>query len=166
MSVPYIGEIRMFAGNFAPAGWQFCSGQLLPISEHDALFSLIGAIYGGDEQSTFQLPDLRGRIPIHQGSSFTIGETGGTETVTITAQQTPTHNHALLVDSNNGSKVNPQGNAVAGSSLNMFTTAATDTPMGNQMIGNTGGSAPHENMMPFQCISFIISLYGIYPSPT
>ena len=109
MAQPYIGEIRMFAGNFPPAGWMFCEGQLLPISENETLFQLIGTTYGGDGQSTFALPDLRGRVPIHQGNGFILAETGGVEEVTLTSQQIPSHSHALLASTAVGSAPGPAG---------------------------------------------------------
>src|SRR5207253_1784577 len=115
MAQPYVGEIRMFAGNFAPAGWMFCEGQLLPISENQTLFNLIGTTYGGDGQSTFALPDLRGRVPIHFGNGFTLAETGGAETITLTVQQIPAHNHALLASTAAGSANSPLGNVLAAS---------------------------------------------------
>src|SRR6058998_3771651 len=115
MAQPYVGEIRMFAGNFAPAGWMFCEGQLLPISENETLFNLIGTTYGGDGQSTFALPDLRGRIPLHQGNSFTLAETGGAEEITLTVSQIPTHNHPLVATNAVGTQVNPGGNLLANS---------------------------------------------------
>src|SRR6187397_2000728 len=113
MAQPYVGEIRMFAGNFAPAGWMFCEGQLLPISENETLFQLIGTTYGGDGQSTFALPDLRGRVPIHQGANFTLAETGGAETITLTVQQIPAHNHAFLGSTSTANDGSPGGNVVA-----------------------------------------------------
>src|SRR5207249_2322169 len=113
MSQPYVGEIRMFGGNFAPAGWMFCEGQLLPISENQTLFQLIGTTYGGDGQSTFALPDLRGRIPLHQGSGFTLAETGGVETVTLTVSQIPAHPHPLLGSMSTASSTSPSGNVGA-----------------------------------------------------
>src|SRR3954469_8951604 len=116
MAQPYVGEIRIFAGNFAPAGWMFCEGQQLPISEYETLFNLIGTTYGGDGQSTFALPDLRGPLPVHQGNGFTLAETGGVEEVTLTVSQVPTHTHALLASSEVGNDPNPQGNALAESS--------------------------------------------------
>src|SRR6185369_11559613 len=117
MAQPYVGEIRMFAGNFAPAGWMFCEGQLLPISENETLFQLIGTTYGGDGQSTFALPDLRGRVPVHQGNGFTLAETGGVETVTLTVSQIPAHSHPLLASSAIATDANPNGNVVAEASL-------------------------------------------------
>src|SRR3954452_21298055 len=113
MAQPYVGEIRMFGGNFAPAGWMFCEGQLLPISEYETLFNLIGTTYGGDGQSTFALPDLRGRVPAHFGNGFTLAETGGVETVTLTVSQIPAHSHALIASIDAGSQANPGGNVTA-----------------------------------------------------
>ena len=167
MAQPYIGEIRMFGGNFAPAGWMFCEGQLLPISENDTLFNLIGTTYGGDGQSTFALPDLRGRLPIHQGGGFTLAQTGGVETVTLTVQQIPAHTHPLLGSSGNGSQANPSGNVLASSAiLKLYALENADAPMASNSIGPVGGSQPHDNFQPYLCVSFIISLFGIFPSPT
>jgi microcystin-dependent protein len=169
MAQPYVGEIRMFAGNFAPAGWMFCEGQLLPISENETLFNLIGTTYGGDGQSTFALPDLRGRIPIHQGSSFVLAQSGGVETVTLTASQIPAHSHPFLASANPASSKSP-GNQVPG-----ITQSATITPYGtdaplvqlsSNAVGAAGGSQPHDNFQPYLCIDFIISLFGIFPSQT
>src|SRR6202165_5378460 len=112
MSQPYVGEIRMFAGNFAPAGWMFCEGQLLPISEYETLFNLIGTTYGGDGQSTFALPDLRGRLPLHQGNGFTLAETGGVEEVTLTVSQIPAHNHPFLATTNLANQVSAANNVL------------------------------------------------------
>jgi microcystin-dependent protein len=170
MSDPYTGEIRMFGGNFAPSGWAFCNGQLLPISENDALFTLIGTTYGGDGQETFALPDLQGRIPIHQGPNFTIGQKGGVETVTLTIQQIPIHTHPPQCKSTAGELGSPQNAVWAASATNQ--TLYTDSPptagvtMSSACMTNDGGSQPHENMMPYLVISFIISLFGIYPSQT
>src|ERR671918_111973 len=115
MAQPYVGEIRMFAGNFAPTGWMFCEGQLLPISENETLFQLIGTTYGGDGESTFAVPDLRGRIPIHQGSGFILAETGGAEEITLTVSQIPAHTHPFLVNGANGTATNPQNNLMGAS---------------------------------------------------
>ncbi len=167
MAQPYLGEIRMFAGNFAPAGWQFCEGQYLPISENETLFQLIGTTYGGDGESTFALPDLRGRIPIHQGNGFILAETGGAEEITLTVQQISSHNHAFLSSAANGDQANPQGNHLA-NSFNI-TPYINDVPNGNMnpaAITTTGGSQPHTNFQPYLCVDFIISLFGIFPSPT
>jgi microcystin-dependent protein len=159
----------MFGGNFAPAGWMFCEGQLLPISEFETLFNLIGTTYGGDGQSTFALPDLRGRVPMHFGSGFTLAETGGVETVTLTVNQIPAHKHLLLCSSGGGStSSNPQNGLWAPSDVLQYSTAASTGNMGTSPLVSdaTGGSQPHENRMPFLCVDFIISLFGIFPSPT
>ena len=165
MAQPYVGEIRMFAGNFAPAGWQFCEGQFLPISENDTLFQLIGTTYGGDGVSTFALPDLRGRIPIHQGGGFTLAATGGVEAVTLTQQQIPSHTHGLLAVSSPGYLASPAGAAVAKHrDHKAFTSASVSTvAMSVQMVGATGGSQPHNNMPPYLVLSFAIALQGIFP---
>lgn len=171
MAQPYVGEIRLFAGNFAPAGWQFCSGQLLAISENEVLFQLIGTTYGGDGESTFALPDLRGRVPIHWGSgagdSYTIAAQVGVEAVTLTTQQLPAHSHALLASSDVASAVDPAGN-VSGQTgtFDGYQTIAGAVPMAAQSLGPAGGSQPHDNVQPFVCINYIISLFGIFPSPT
>ncbi len=168
MAQPYVGEIRMFAGNFAPAGWMFCEGQLLPISENETPFQLIGTTYGGDGQSTFGLPDLRGRLPIHQGGGFVLAETGGTEGVTLTANQIPAHNHAFLGSTNAGSQPSPAGFVLAASNV-VKVYSATPPPAVNmdaQALAPAGGSQPHTNFQPYLCVDFIISLFGIFPSPT
>ncbi len=168
MAQPYVGEIRMFAGNFAPAGWMFCEGQLLPISENETLFNLIGTTYGGDGQSTFALPDLRGRIPVHQGNGFILAETGGVEEVTLTINQIPAHGHPFLASTTQGSAATPIGNVVA-QTIGAFSPYIEDVPTTNmnaQAITAIGGSQPHTNFQPYLCINFIISLFGIFPSPT
>lgn len=167
MAQPYVGEIRMFAGNFAPAGWMFCEGQLLPISENETLFQLIGTTYGGDGQSTFALPDLRGRIPIHQGNGFVLAETGGAEEITLTVNQIPAHSHPLLATTNPGASANPQPNLTANSpNVQVYIEDVTGVNMSAQAISSVGGSQPHTNFQPYLCIDFIISLFGIFPSPT
>jgi microcystin-dependent protein len=167
MAQPYVGEIRMFAGNFAPAGWMFCEGQLLPISENETLFQLIGTTYGGDGESTFALPDLRGRLPIHQGNGFILAETGGAEEITLTVQQIPVHSHALLCSGVVGNDPNPAGNLPAESSaVSLYHSSAPAVAMAPQSISPVGGSQPHTNMQPYLCVDFIISLFGIFPSPT
>jgi microcystin-dependent protein len=167
MAQPYVGEVRMFAGNFAPAGWMFCEGQLLPISEYETLFNLIGTTYGGDGQSTFALPDLRGRIPLHMGNGFTLAETGGAETITLTVPQIPAHSHPYLATTNVGSQVNLNGQVVAQSpQIKMYIEDVPDGTMAAGAIGSTGGSQPHDNFMPYLCVDFIISLFGIFPSQT
>jgi microcystin-dependent protein len=169
MSQPYVGEIRMFAGNFAPAGWMFCEGQLLPISEYNTMFNLIGTTYGGDGQSTFALPDLRGRLPLHTGNGFTLAETGGVETVTLTTSQIPSHSHPLLASQNTAQSANVSGNLTGATSatVNQFYRQATpQQAMAPNSIGTTGGSQPHDNFQPYLCIDFIISLFGVFPSQT
>lgn len=167
MAQPYVGEIRMFAGNFAPAGWMFCEGQLLPISEYETLFNLIGTTYGGDGQSTFALPDLRGRVPLHFGNGFTLAETGGVEEVTLTVSQVPAHGHAFLASGNNATTANALGAVLA--TTPSYTPYIADNPnvaLNPQSVGATGGSQPHTNFQPYLCVDFIISLFGIFPSQT
>ncbi len=167
MSQPFVGEIRLFAGNFAPAGWMFCEGQLLPISEFETLFNLIGTTYGGDGQSTFALPDMRGRLPVHQGNGFTLAETGGVETVTLTVSQIPIHSHPFLGSGDVANLPNPAGNVVARSPQEkMFLNSNPTVAMATQFLGSTGGSQPHDNFQPYLCLDFIISLFGVFPSPT
>jgi microcystin-dependent protein len=170
MAQPYVGEIRMFAGNFAPAGWMFCEGQLLPISENETLFQLIGTTYGGDGESTFALPDLRGRLPLHQGSGSILAETGGAEEITLTVQQIPAHSHPFLATVNIASTTAPGLSVtLATAATSAITPYGLDNPSTNlspQMIGAVGGSQPHTNFQPYLCVDFIISLFGIFPSPT
>ncbi|HEX8198542.1 MAG TPA: tail fiber protein [Pyrinomonadaceae bacterium] len=173
MSNPYIGEIRMFGGNFPPNGWAFCDGQLIPISENDAMFTLIGTTYGGDGQETFALPDLQGRIPVHVGPGFVLAQKDGTESVTLTTQQIPVHSHAPFCSNAAGTGANPAGNvwAVATTGNQMYFQMPSPTPqnppplvqMDATAITPTGGSQPHDNMAPFLVINFIISLFGIFP---
>ena len=167
MAQPYVGEIRMFAGNFAPAGWMFCEGQLLPISENETLFQLIGTTYGGDGQSTFALPDLHGRIPVHQGNSFILAETGGAEEITLTVNQIAAHSHPLLASGDQGNQVNTTNNLTSNSqgAIPYIEDAAT-VNMNPLAITSVGGSQPHTNFQPYLCVDFIISLFGIFPSPT
>ena|ERR1700719_3018649 len=166
MAQPYVGEIRIFAGNFAPSGWMFCEGQLLPISEYDTLFNLIGTTYGGDGQSTFALPDLRGRIPLHQGNGFQLAQTGGEETVTLTVQQIPSHTHALLGTTTTATSPNASGDVLAQATLFFpYINVAPSVAMAPS-IGPVGGSQPHDNFQPYLCLDFIISLFGIFPSQT
>lgn len=169
MAQPYIGEIRMFAGNFQPAGWMFCEGQLLPISEYETLFNLIGTTYGGDGQSTFALPDLRGRIPIHQGNGFVLAETGGAEEITLTVSQIPAHTHALLATNGTATTQTAAQQVMAastGATVSPYGSDAPQTNLAPASIGPVGGNQPHTNMQPYLCVSFIISLFGIFPSPT
>ena len=169
MAQPYVGEIRMFAGNFAPAGWMFCEGQLLPISEQETLFNLIGTTYGGDGQSTFALPDLRGRVPMHFGNGFSLAETGGVETVTLTVSQIPAHTHALLASASPATGSSPAATVPASTQAATITPYGTDAPLTTLLpssVGTTGGSQPHNNFQPYLCVDFIISLFGIFPSQT
>jgi len=170
MAEPYIGEIRMFAGNFAPVGWEFCSGQKLAIAENDALFALIGTTYGGDGQDTFALPDLQSRIPLHMGAgldgiTYPLAQMNGTEQETLTTQQIPVHSHPFVASSNTAQNSNPTGQLVGQSAaVVMYIEDAASTPLSQQAISLVGGSQPHENVQPFVCINYIISLFGIFPS--
>ena len=167
MSQPFVGEIRMFAGNFAPAGWAFCNGQLLAIADNSALFNLIGTTYGGDGQTTFALPNLQSRVPIHIGNGLVQAQVGGAETVTLTTSQIPAHSHVPQCNSGAGTQASPSGNVWASSSLGQFDdTATVDGNMAPQALGSAGGSQPHDNMLPFLVINFIISLFGVFPSQT
>lgn len=165
----YIGEIRMFAGNFPPQGWAFCNGQLLSISENDVLFALIGTTYGGDGQTTFALPDLRGRIPLHRGtnpatgSSYQMGQKGGAETVALAATELSAHTHAVLASSATGEASSPENNLWA-KNYSQFSTGNPDGVMSPAIIQGAGGSMPHDNMMPFIAINFIIALEGLWPN--
>lgn len=167
MAQPYVGEIRMFAGNFAPVGWQLCEGQLLPISEYETLFQLIGTTYGGDGQETFALPDLRGRLPIHQGNGFILAETGGAEEITLSVGQIPSHTHVMLANPQSATETNPSSNAVPASpGALIYNNLPPFGVMSPQIVGPVGGSQPHSNFQPYLCVNFIISLYGLFPSPT
>jgi microcystin-dependent protein len=167
MAQPYVGEIRMFAGNFAPAGWMFCEGQLLPISENETLFQLIGTTYGGDGQSTFALPDLRGRLPIHQGNGFILAETGGAEEITLTVNQIPAHTHPLLASAGPGNANAPAGNITGESAaVKIYVSEVPTANLNPSAVSPVGGSQPHTNFQPYLCVDFIISLFGIFPSPT
>ena len=166
MSEGYVGEIRMFAGNFAPAGWALCQGQLIAISENPTLFNLIGTTYGGDGQNTFGLPNLQGRIPLHQGTgagqTVVIGESAGVEQVTLTSNQIPIHNHAPQANTA-ASASDPTNKVLAGGTANWFTASAPSVNLA-AALQNSGGNQPHENMMPYLTINFIISLFGVYPT--
>lgn len=170
MSNPYVGEIRMFAGNFAPNGWLLCQGQLLAIDDFDTLFNLIGTTYGGDGQTNFALPDLQSRIPLHAGTgggdSYSLAQTGGQETVQLTTAQLPVHSHALAANTGAGTTPNPSGAVPAGWSRSGYSTAGATVAMNSTSMVATGGNQPHDNMPPYLVVNFIISLYGIYPSPT
>jgi microcystin-dependent protein len=165
MSQPYVGEIRMFGGNFAPAGWMLCEGQLLPISQYETLFNLIGTTYGGDGQSTFQLPDLRGRLPVHIGNGFVLAQSGGVEQVTLTIQQIAAHPHTVMATGNSNTASLPGGNFLA-TGPDIYDQNKPGTATMAAAISSTGGSQPHNNFQPYLCIDFIISLYGVFPSPS
>lgn len=168
MAQPYVGEIRIFAGNFAPAGWMFCEGQLLPISEYETLFNLIGTTYGGDGESTFALPDMRGRIPLHQGGGFILAETGGAEQITLTVTQIPAHSHPVLASTQPATTAVPRGAVFAEGDVDLYNdeAGAPATALHATAIASTGGSQPHTNVQPYLCVNYIISLFGIFPSPT
>jgi len=169
MSEAYIGEIRMFAGNFPPQGWALCNGQLLSISEYDTLFALIGTTYGGDGQTTFAVPNLQGRIPIHMGqnpstgTTYPIGSAAGVETVTLPTNQMPAHTHVAAAQSESGSASEPNNAFWATSNLNMYTATAPNAAMSAALLSAAGGSQPHDNMMPYLAVNFIIALYGVWP---
>jgi microcystin-dependent protein len=163
---PYVGEIRMFAGNFAPAGWMFCEGQLLPISENETLFQLIGTTYGGDGESTFALPDLRGRIPVHEGNGTVLAETGGAEVITLTVAQMAGHNHFEMATNDIPAQTSPANNVPGQAAAKLYRSGSPSVQLNQQVVGSVGGSQPHANFQPYLCVDFIISLFGIFPSPT
>jgi microcystin-dependent protein len=171
MSEPFLGEISMFGGNFAPRGWAFCDGQLLSISQNTALFSLLGTTYGGDGRTTFALPDLRGRVPLHQGQgpglgSYTLGQNGGSENVTLTTGQMPSHNHLVNVDTgDNGTTSHPNNQYLASSGgVSIYNSVTDSSTLNPGTVQAAGGNQPHANLQPYLCIDFIIALEGIYPS--
>ena len=164
MAQPYVGEIRIFAGNFAPSGWEFCNGQLLSIATDSALFNLIGTTYGGDGQTTFGLPNLQGRFPIHQGGSYVQGALGGAATVTLTTQQIPSHTHTVAASNNGVSDLAINNYFAASPSGKPYASTPSTVNMNSASIEPAGGSLPHDNMIPYVAVSFIISLYGIFPS--
>ena len=179
MSSPYVGQILIFAGNFAPAGWMTCQGQLLPISEYETLFNLIGTTYGGDGQSTFALPDLQGRAPVHMGqggglSNYLIGQNGGVESVTLTTQQIPSHNHLAQVSTSPGNSASPSNTILANEAIGLAAANAfsynafggTQSTLAPVTLSNTGGQQAHENRLPLLVLNYIISLFGVYPSQT
>ena len=172
MAQPYIGEIRMFAGSFPPVGWSFCDGQLMPISQNDAMFTLIGTTYGGDGQETFALPNLQSRVPMHMGTgpdgvTYQLAEAAGVESVTLSTQQIPVHNHAFLGSTTAATLTSPSSNTVATSAqVDYLTIATASVAMNANSITPVGGSQPHENMQPYLVVSFIISLFGLFPQQT
>lgn len=167
MAQPYIGEIRIFAGNYAPAGWMFCAGQLLAISDYTTLFNLIGTTYGGDGQTTFALPDMRGRLPLHQGNGYTLAQTGGVESVTLTTQQIPAHTHALSASQATGDQASPVSNLPAASqTVGLYNANTPNQTLASGTLDAVGGGQSHDNFQPYQCLDFIISLFGVYPPST
>lgn len=171
MDTPFLGMIAMFGFNFAPRGWAFCNGQILPIAQNTALFSLLGTTYGGNGQTTFALPDLRGRVPVGQFqgpglSDYSLGQVAGSETVTLISTQIPAHTHTLNGITEAGTSATPTGNLPAntGALDKEYGTPGTLTAMGAQAIGNTGGSQPHSNIQPYLAINYCIALQGIFPS--
>lgn len=171
MAQPYVGEIRLFAGNFAPAGWELCNGQILPIEDNEILFNLIGTTYGGDGQETFGLPDLQGRIALHWGNgpggSYQLAQAAGTEQETLTVQQMPSHTHPFAASTAPGSASGPQNTVLASApSVTMFLLDAVDTALPANLVQPMGGSQPHANLMPTLALNYIISMFGIYPSPS
>ena len=164
MSQPFMSEIKIVSFNFPPKGWAECNGQFLPINQNQALFSLLGTTYGGNGQTTFALPNLRGQVPIHEGNGFTLGQAGGSESVTINAQTMPAHNHTLSGTNNAAAGDDATNSIYAQAGGNTYAAYSSPTPMGAQAIGNTGGSQPHTNLMPFLVLNFIIALQGIFPS--
>ena len=167
MSGPFVGEIRMFAGNFAPAGWAFCNGALIAIDQNPTLFQLIGTTYGGDGQNNFALPDLQSRLPVHVGPGFAQGQSGGVETVTLTISQIPAHSHVPLCNAAAGSSDTPSNNFwAAATGATNYDNGVPGAAMDPATIGSAGGSQPHDNMIPFLVINFIISLFGVFPSQT
>jgi microcystin-dependent protein len=169
---PYVGEIRMFAGNFPPVGWMFCEGATLPIAENEVLFQLIGTTYGGDGEETFNLPNLASRVPIHMGTgpdgtTYQLGEAAGTEEVTLTVQQIPNHTHPFTASTAAAGQADPSNNMIGNSpSVDIYIEQPASVNMSTQAITPAGGSQPHENTQPFLCINFIISLFGVFPSQT
>ena len=168
MGDPYVGEIRMVAFNFAPNGWAFCNGAVLSIAQNEVLFDLIGTTYGGDGQSTFALPDLQGRRVIHQGSGYVIGAQGGQESVTLSSASVPSHSHQPQASSHPGTTTSPVGAvwAAGAGSTRPYTPASPAAPMLAGIVSSTGASQPHENMPPFLTLNFVISLFGVFPSPS
>jgi microcystin-dependent protein len=177
MAQPYVGEIRIFAGNFPPAGWAFCDGQLLSIADNDVLFQLIGTTYGGDGQSTFGMPDMRGRVPVHVGTgpgqTYVLGQSGGVESVTLSSQQMPQHTHSLVSTSTPATSEKPSGQSIfadigpAGiNNLNAFVAydGTNQVTLAGSSVSVAGGNQPHDNMQPYLGLNFIISLFGIFPS--
>lgn len=166
MSQPFLGEVKIISWNFAPKGWAFCNGQLLPINQNQALFSLLGTMYGGNGQTNFALPDLRGQVPIHVGNGHLQGEKAGSETVTLTQQQMPTHVHAAQASTSPANTDVPSSSVLLGGSApnDLYSGFASPVSMQAASVTSVGGSQPHNNMMPSLVLNFIIALIGIFPS--
>ena len=164
MAQPYVGEIRMFGGNFAPAGWMFCDGQLIPISENETLFNLIGTTYGGDGRQTFALPDLRGRTANHTGQGLVLGQKAGEEAHTVILSEMPAHNHIITASKTAGDFNNPAGHLLGASASPVYKAPATMLATAAENISSVGGSQPHENRQPFLTLNFVIALQGVFPS--
>ena len=165
MSEPFLGEIKIMSFNFPPKGWALCNGQVLPINQNQALFSLLGTTYGGNGQTTFALPNLQGRVPIHMGSGHTLGEQAGSTSVTVNIQQLPTHNHFVQATNNAADSDDATNRVLGQAGQNVYGSFSSDAAMGNSAISNVGGSLPHTNLMPFLVLNFCIALQGIFPSP-
>jgi microcystin-dependent protein len=163
VATPYLSEIRIMAFNFAPKGWALCNGQLLPINQNQALFSLLGTTYGGDGRTTFGLPNLQGRVPVHRGSGFVQGQASGEQTHTLVVGEEPVHTHTALGTVTAGDAPIPTGNYL-GAADNMYAPLANPTTLPPSTIGNAGGSQPHENMQPYLVLSFCIALQGVFPT--
>lgn len=164
MSEPFLSEIKLVSFNFPPKGWALCNGQFLPINQNQALFALLGTTYGGNGQTTFALPNLRGRLPIHMGNGHTLGEAAGTTSVTVNIQQLPTHIHFTQATNNAATSDDPTNNVLGQAGANVYAAFQSAAAMGAQMVTNVGGSQPHNNMMPYLVLNFIIALQGIFPS--
>lgn len=168
MSESFVGEVRLVGFNFAPQGWNLCNGQLLSIAENSTLYSLVGTTYGGDGQTTFGLPNLQGRVPIHQGSfggqSYVMGQAAGAETVTLTAGSYPSHSHVFSASANTAGSGTAPANNAAGAGQKIYESGTPEAAMNGSMIGSSGQGLPHENMQPYLALNWIISLYGVYPS--
>ena len=169
MSQPYVGEIRIFGGSFAPSGWLPCQGQELNVADYDTLFQIIGTTYGGDGSTTFALPDLQGRVPVHRSNQFPMGSKGGAETVTLTQAQMPRHTHPMLASAQGGTLVDPGSNVLAASQPGkpeLYTATEPTVAMGTGTVAPVGGSQYHDNAQPFICIGYIIAVYGVFPTPS
>lgn len=164
MSEPFLSEIKLVSFNFPPKGWALCNGQFLPINQNQALFALLGTTYGGNGQTTFALPNLRGRVPIHMGNGHTLGEAAGSTSVTVNIQQLPTHTHFVQATNNAATSDDPTNNVLGQAGANVYAAFQSAAAMGAQMVTNVGGSQPHNNMMPYLTLNFIIALQGIFPS--